>query len=317
MKLGISLYSWTNEYITYRRSLEDCIKTSHELGFRGLEIVAAQSVPEYPFPSDRWLGEFRDMLAKYEMEPVCWSAYIDNGMRSDRDLTHDEIIQFTQNDLIYAKRAGFGMVRTQHAISPAILEEMIPFCEKLDMQLTVEMHNPHTPEVPVWEEYLELMNGRGKGVLGCVPDFSIFQEYPHELLIDAMLEDGFRPEKLEAMLALVREFAPYSETKALELNALEDEMAQDIFANYSKANLSWIPELARVSPYMHGKFYYLPNGELDPCIPYHKILPEIKKTGFDGYIAAEYEGHHFDLNVDMREQMARYVSMVDGILAKA
>ncbi len=45
------------------------------------------------------------------------------GIRTDENLTEEEIIQFTKNDLIYAKKAGFPMVRTQHAISPDIFQK--------------------------------------------------------------------------------------------------------------------------------------------------------------------------------------------------
>ena len=119
--------------------------------------VAAQMVPGYPFPSDEWLYHFRGMLEQYELEPVCWSAYVDMGIRTDRDLTEAEIIQYTVNDLIFAKKAGFSMVRTQHAISPAIYHKMIPFCKALNMMLVIEMHWPHHPEVPVWKEFFRIM----------------------------------------------------------------------------------------------------------------------------------------------------------------
>ena len=48
-----------------------------------------------------------ELLLKHDLKPLCWSAYIDYGIRSDRDLNEEEIIQFTLNDLIYAKKAGF------------------------------------------------------------------------------------------------------------------------------------------------------------------------------------------------------------------
>ena len=53
----------------------------------------------------RRLGDDTLMIAATML--VCWSAYIDMGIRSDRDLTPEEIIQFTRNDMIYAKKAGY------------------------------------------------------------------------------------------------------------------------------------------------------------------------------------------------------------------
>ena len=36
---------------------------------------------------------------------------------------------------------------------------MIPYCKQLDMKLTIEMHHPHHFDVPVWQEFFEIMRG--------------------------------------------------------------------------------------------------------------------------------------------------------------
>jgi hypothetical protein len=35
----------------------------------------------------------------------------------------------------------------------------------------------------------------------------------------------------------------------------------------------------------------------------------IKELGYSGYIAAEYEGHHFDMSVDTPTQLRNYASI--------
>ena len=159
--LSASLYSLSSCFVKEQLSFEGCLKAVKDIGFKGIELVAAQMMPEYPYPSDRWLGGLKEQLQQYDLKPICYSAYIDYGIRSDRDLTEAEIIQFTVNDMIYAKKAGFPLVRTQHSISPEIYEKMLPYCEKLDMKLGIEMHHPHHPKVPVWERYLDLMHNKG------------------------------------------------------------------------------------------------------------------------------------------------------------
>ena len=93
IKLGISLYSFSTEYIHEKLDFEGVLKKAKDMGYQGVELVAAQMVPGYPYPTDEWLAQCKALLAKYELEPVCWSAYIDMGIRSDRDLTEEEIIQ--------------------------------------------------------------------------------------------------------------------------------------------------------------------------------------------------------------------------------
>ena len=90
IKLGVSLYSFSTEYISDQLDLEGVLKKASEMGYQGIEIVAAQMVPEYPYPSDEWLAYFAGLLKKFNLQPVCWSAYIDMGIRSDRDLTREK-----------------------------------------------------------------------------------------------------------------------------------------------------------------------------------------------------------------------------------
>lgn len=317
IKLGISLYSFSTEYIHEKLDLEGVVKKAADMGYKGVEIVAAQMAPEYPYPSDEWLYGFKELLEKYGLEPVCWSAYIDMGIRSDRDLTEDEIIQYTVNDLIYAKKAGFPIVRTQHAISPAIFKKMIPFCKKLDMKLTIEMHHPHHPEVDVWKEYFAIMRGEGKGILGFVPDFSIFQTMPHRLYLDQALSFGCRPEKLEEIIEIHKTSKDMALIEKGDFNEIEKHTAEEMFGKFSApARISQISEFIDCVFYIHGKFYYLDNDEHDPCIPFEEIIAEIKKAGYRGYIASEYEGHHFDETVDSEVQLRHFVALNEKLLAK-
>lgn len=315
IKLGVSLYSFSTEYIQEKLDLEGVLKKTHDMGYKGVEIVAAQMVPEYPYPSDEWLYMFRDLLKKYDLEPVCWSAYIDMGIRSDRDLSEDEIFQFTLNDLIYAKKAGFPIVRTQHAISPKVFRQMIPYCKELGVKLTIEMHHPHHPEVPVWKEYFEIMRNEGKGVLGFVPDFSIFQTTPHKLYLEQAVNDGCRPEKLEEIVKLHQTTKDLDAVKNGDFNEQEKFVAEEMFGKFTApAKISQIKDFIDGAFYIHGKFYYLDNDDHDPCIPYEEIIAEIKKAGYKGYIASEFEGHHFDDIIDSEKQLRHFVALNTKLL---
>lgn len=315
IKLGVSLYSLTTEYITGRTSFEGCLAKARDMGYKGIEIVAAQMVPEYPYPSDKWLYEFRGLLSKYDLQPVCWSAYIDMGIRSDRDLTKEEIIQYTVNDMIYAKKAGFDLVRTQHAISPEIFKQMIPYCKDLGVKLAIEMHHPHHLHVPVWQEFMNICEKDGKGYLGVVPDFSMYQKRPHKLYIDQAIGAGFRKERLDKVIALHDVDTPLEETLKIGLRDEEKEITTEIYSKFNHpAKLEDLKRLIPSSFYMHGKFYYLEKDENDTCIPYDVILPEVERLGYKGYIASEFEGHHFDSSIDSAEQLRRFVKMANRIL---
>ncbi|MCD8156635.1 MAG: sugar phosphate isomerase/epimerase [Clostridiales bacterium] len=315
IKYGVTLYSYSNEFTNGDLTFEEILRMVKAQGYTGIEIVAAQMVPGCPYPSDEWLEGLKSLLAEIGLEPVCWSAYVDMGIRADRDLTEDEIIQFTVNDLICAKKAGFPLVRTQHAISPKIFRQMIPFCRDLDMKLTIEMHHPHHPNVPVWKEYLELMRGEGKGVLGVVPDMSIFQNHPHALWIKEVLGAGVRRDVLDRMLKLHAQGASEEEILAGELTDIEKFYGKELIEDYNGATkVEQLPDLLDCAFYIHGKFYYINEELKEIAIPYEEILPTIRDCGYSGYMACEYEGHHHDTTVSAVEQLDRYVQMCDKLL---
>ncbi len=317
IKYGVTLYSFSNEYVNGILSFEEILKTVKELGYNGIEIVASQMVPQYPYPSDEWLYWLKAKLVEVGLEGVCWSAYVDMGIRSDRDLTKEEITQFTINDLICAQKAGFSMVRTQHAISPEVFREMIPLCKQLGMKLTIEMHHPHHPKVPVWQEYLEIMRGEGKGILGCVPDMSIFQDYPHALWIREATNAGCRQDMLGTMLAKHAQKRSREEILTGELNEAERFYGEQMITEYDgAAQVDQLKDLLDCSFYMHGKFYYINDNLEEISIPYGEILPLLRNAGYTGYISCEYEGHHFDTRISATDQLQRYMAMSNKLLAR-
>lgn len=318
IKAGISFFSLSKEFHSKKYSFEQCLAKAAELGFEGVEVVAAQMVRGYPWPDDIWVEKFKELMLEYKLEPVCYSAYIDMGMRADRDLNEEEIIQFTVNDMKYAKRLGFPYVRTQHAISPAILEKMIPYAKEYGIWLGVELHRPHRMSTPVWQEYMELFERRGSEYIGVVPDMGVFQARPHILYLQMMVKSGVRQEIADLSNKYFCRGIEVEETinKIGNLTEQEKTMVRDMYKTFEPAPIEDLKLMIPHSKYMHGKFYYIGEDLKDNCVPYDKILPYIQKNGYKGYIATEYEGHLLDDEdiVDATEQIMRHVRMERKIL---
>lgn len=318
IKFAVTLYSISCEYFTGKYNLEQCLKAVADMGYKGIEIVAAQMIPEYPNPSKQWMNEFTNLLKKYDLEPICYSAYIDMGMRSDRDLNEEEIFQCTLNDMMYASYMGFPIVRTQHAITPKIFERMVPYAKKFNVKLTIELHRPHTPSVQVWQEYMRVIDQYGTEYLGIVPDFSIFQHSPHKLFMDLAIKQGARRQILDTACSMFEE--GYGVNDVLDrIEAASDfevDSIKDIYTNFysGSADVEEMKKLLKYTPYIHGKFYYLEEDHNDTCIPYDKLLPIIKESGYHGYISSEYEGHHYTTELSSTEQLRRLIQMENRIL---
>ena len=118
IKLGVTLYSFSTEYCKGIMTLEDCIRTAKELGAEGFEIVATQMIPSYPFISDKFLGEFQAICRAYDMEAICYGANMDCGLRGDRRLNDDEMLDMAIRDLKNAHKMGCKVIREQFLIGP-------------------------------------------------------------------------------------------------------------------------------------------------------------------------------------------------------
>lgn len=258
------------------------------------------------------------MIVDNKMEPVCWEGYLDFGMRSDRDLTQEEVMEFTRNDIIYARKAGFPIMKTQHSISPEIFERMIPFCQKMNVKLCIEMHWPHHPKVEVWEKYFDIMD-KSDGWLGVCPDTSIFQRFPHQLHINQALEDGFDQERLNQVLDMIRNHESKEDILAFCESAVERQYVNEFCPKFSVSagDLKDFAAMLKYSHMIHGKFYYLSDETTDPCIPYEEIMSIIKKSEYCGYFISEYEGHHYSIHENDDVQMRRFYNLTKRLYDNA
>ena len=144
----------------------------------------------------------------------------------------------------------------------------------------------------------------------------IFQEHPHHSFCQMALENGIEQGCLEQILA---DFEQGMKQKALQekyqIHKPEQlELLNTMYETFHPATFEDLDIMVPHSKYMHGKFYYINEQEEDTCIPYKKIADRIKSLGFQGHIAAEYEGHFTDATVDCVEQLRRYSNMMHRLL---
>ncbi|MCD8020455.1 MAG: sugar phosphate isomerase/epimerase [Clostridiales bacterium] len=301
IKLGITLYCFTQEYCRGEMTLEDCIRKAKKMGADGYEIVATQMVPSYPYVSDKFLGEIKAMSQYYDIEAACYSANMDRGLRGDRNLTEDEMLQMAINDVKSANKMGCKVMREQYLLSPAAMARLAPYAEAYDVKVGIEIHNPETPYTPIMREYYETFEKTGSKYLGFVPDFGMFATKPNKPHWDEALAAGVPVEILEMARDMRYADVPQEEAmKKLEeagATAPAFSAAQGMygFVQFKKDCKTELEGLKEIMPYcyhMHGKFHYLSEDLVEASIPYDEIMPVIKDSDYSGYIVSEYEDHN-------------------------
>lgn len=322
IKIGVTLYCFTREYCRGELTLEDCIRIAKEIGAEGYEIVATQMIPSYPYISNQFLGEIRAMSEYYDIKPICYSANMDRGLRGDRNLTEDEMLERAIQDVKSANRLGCKVMREQFLLSPAGMARLAPYAEAYDVKVGIEIHNPETPYTPVMQEYFETFQKTGSAYLGFVPDFGMFATKPNKPHWDAALAQGGLEKHLELARELKYQEVPQKEAMARlrEAGAAESVLvaAQGMynFVQFKKDCTRELEGLKEIMPYcfhMHGKFHYLSEDLKEASIPYEEILPVVRDSDYQGFIVSEYEDHESGRALEMTTRHVKMMKQFFGI----
>ncbi|QCX34307.1 TIM barrel protein [Caloramator sp. E03] len=309
IKLGISLYCFTNEYIKGIYTLEDCIKTAAELGAEGYEIVATQMIPSYPYVNEKFLGEIKAMSAAYGIKPICYAANTDKGLRCDRNLTDDEILTSTINDIKSAHKLGCKIMRVQYLLSPEVMAKLAPYAEEYGIKIGVEMHNPETPSSEAMQKYLEVFEKTGSKYIGFIPDLGCFATKPNKPHWDEAIAKGAPVELLEMAAQMRYDGVPRNEARERLIKAGANgavlgcfEAMNGFVTFYKEPDLEGLKKVMPYCIHFHGKFHYIYDNLEEASIPYDKVLPVIKDSDFEGYIMSEYEDHISGRAVEMTKK---------------
>lgn len=325
IKLGITLYSFTHEYVTGKYTLEDCIRKCAEFGVDGYEIVATQMVSSYPYVSDEFLAKIKEYEYKYGVRPVSYGANTDRGKLYDRDMNDDELVNDTIRDIQNAYKLGCKVIRAQYLLSPENLVRIAPYAEKYDVKVGIEIHNPETPSTPMMQRYLEAIEKSGSKHIGFVPDFGAFATEPNVASYYGALKEGADKDMLDYAVSLKRQDVPLKEAEKLLQDKGADPIVMRSFYNmygyltfYNEPDLEGLKRIMPYCIHFHGKFHCIKaNGE-EMSIPYKDILTTIYNSDFSGCIVSEYEGHNnFGLGIvdhDAVEAVRLHLEMERRIL---
>ncbi len=332
IKLGVTVYSYGFDLRARTMTLEDCIADIADMGADGVEILGESNVPDYPNPSEKWVQQWFGWMDKYKTKPTAYDLFVDTMFYKNRLLTPDEAVERMVIDFKLANRLGFKILRQQvppyKADNPAeaiyapyvksapqmqVFEKALPYAEKYDVKMAVELHSPTQLKSAWIDSCMALIAKTKTKHFGFAPDMSSFVTRPPRVRLARLVKEGARENILQYITeAYQKNIGPektMAEVKKMGGNDVELRWAS-IAGIYHFSNND-PKDLAPLVPYCyhtHAKFYEILDDLTEYSIPYEKIIQVLVQGGFEGYLSSEYEGdrEQFQTSAQLRLQHAMF-----------
>lgn len=230
-------------------------------------------IRRFPLPIET--QEFRDQwfewLKKFNLEPSCYDAFLENKIYDNRTLSLGEQINMMERDIRLASLLGFKNLRTLVSTPMDVIEGSLDYAAKMDVKIGLEVHAPFSLNSGWADGYMEMIQRTGTKHFGFIPDMGIFCKNIPDVLRDKARRQGSS--------------FTYSWSDP-----------QDIIDN-----IDYIF-------HTHAKFYHVHEDGTETAVAIPEVVAAFKKAGYRGFLSSEYEGgeHLRDVGVDSIEQVRRH-----------
>ncbi len=323
MKLGATLYAFTNEWHQRLYSFEDLIAKIAACGFGpGLEMIGFQTIRGFPAVSDEFAGRFKDLMAEHGLVPSSLAINADMALKRGTMMSIDDAVAYHVPQIEAAAKLGFPVVRCQFAAPVEVLLRLLPLAEKHGIKMGPEIHAPLNPNSPPVMAYREAYARANSPLLGFVPDFGCAAKtLPASYL--ASLRDQDMPEDLLQLALAIWHLPNDAGWKRAEFARRVQPLNADpaavsalslMFNILSPGTADMWREIMPQVIHVHGKFYDFDDAGNETSIPYDELLPVFEQGGYTGFMSSEWEGHLYS-KADAFEMVRKHQALARRILA--
>lgn len=315
IKLGVSLYSYQDNYYFHKHDLEGCIAAAAGAGAEGIEVFSESMISEWPYISDAFIDRWNGWMERYDIEPVCLDHFSDRCMWKNKNLSDDELVE---RGVLYIKTAarlgckairllheehiGRGTLKRDYTLTDVkIAERLLPVAAENNIMMALECHAPTSVDDPVHEVYLEMAERLHLPFIGLQADLSSYEYCMTSADVGMYTRQGAHPEILNLVRGKQRE--AYFAGREFDYAELKEQVAKMGPNQVDEIALGWtvrhakmhsIEKLKEYAPrlvYVHGKFYDIDEtGQVDN-IDYPRVFKALQDGGYKGYICSEFEGN--------------------------
>ena len=304
IKTCVSLYSLQNEYMTKAMSLEDIFRFMKDNSVEGVEFLPDQLMHGAPHPTEATLNEWDRLCSEYNVTPVIADVFLNTNLYKNRELTKKECVDLLIDEIKLAHRLGMNQIRLVSMTPGFVLEPLIPYCEKYNVRMGLEIHAGLSFDKQKTKDYIAEMKRLNSPYIGLVIDTGIFCKRVPRVMENYCKALGTSQEPIDVVNAL---FASGKDGRAVygpdgnfipelaaTLKSGPDHMYAHFADGYEHEPLSVLDELMPYIFHVHFKLFEMTeDGEYS--VDYKEILQYLHDHDYDGYVATEYEGNRWTI----------------------
>ncbi len=319
IKRAVTIYSWHRQVEAGKLTWDDCVRAAVKMGCNGIELLGQLYFRYCPEALQEDIDSWNAMMWKYGTKLIAHDFFVDRTLYAHRSLTIRESVDIVRRHAEFSKRVGCPVMRVGGTVDPEVFRQSVPILESLGVKMGLEIHNGSSSFcLPQVQKVIEVIRKSNSPSIGIVPDMSMFvmEVSPRQLrsAIANGVDEGFVQEVAARYKQVSNEeFRAWCNAKMEEAKGKDNVRS---FLAMVRRTEYWDPRvLLEHMPYIlhcHGKFYEMDDRNEETTIDYPNILKVLAEGGYQGYIAAEYEGAPID--GDTFEPFRRYQKMLDKYL---
>lgn len=338
IKSCVSLYSLQDEYLNHRMTLNEIIHYVKDCGAQGIEILPDQMLKGAPDLSDETLASWNKIIKEIGITPVCADVFLNTNLYKNRTLTKKECIDLLIKEIIQANKLGIHLIRLVSMIPYWVIEPLLPYCEKYDVTIALEIHAGMAFDEKETQKYLAEMKRVNSKYVGIVVDTGIFcRKFPRVVkeyesingtkpeifaYMDKLFERGTDYHREIAKAAQEGSFSPMGFPMPEEVKKLITNEHEAMFIllcdGYENYQYSCLDEYIPFIKHFHFKFFEMTeDGEYS--MDYKGLLEYLHSKDWSGYVSSEYEGNRWTIpgkKIVEKEQVASHVAYVNKCISE-
>ena len=306
IKTCVSLYSLQDEYLNHRMDLEQILNYIKDCGAQGVELLPDQMLHGTPNPPQEQIDKWNRLISETGLTPVCADVFLNTNLYKNRTLTHRESIDLLIDEIKLAHKLGFHLIRLVSMVPWWVQEPLLPYCEKYDVAIAVEVHAGMAFDVKATNDFIKEMKRLNSKYIGLVIDTGIFCRRMPRVVRNYEISVGTSPEVFDYMdslfaqgtdfhQVLLKTGYQYPDELKAAMKCEHDKLSVPLLDGYENYPFEVLDDLIPYIKHFHLKTFEMTEEGPEYSMDYKALLEYLHSKNYDGYVSTEYEGNRFTL----------------------